>query len=556
MILATRTAETLVDLKGLNTSFLMALYDQSVWTWTLGNFNGRADDVNIVKADSMALTAGAWVRQRATGTTFEPASGLTRTLQVKTAEFISALDFGARGDGTTDDRSAIQAGLDYLGARSGGTLYLPKVAGFYRITSSLRIPSYVTLQGPSVPRYPFMAGNSNSSAIVADFADGNRWVIEASTTSGGNPIGHNSYLGQSLPDGATFDCTVRDVVVTSKVGSPVPFGGIRMQGSPGSVIDNVAINRVGVGVLLNCNFGSRVNVHCLVENYGVILWECNSAKIDCYITGTTPATKTVASGYVPAFMTALNGVMVSDLKLTTETHYNRKFGVIAGSTNSTAVGNTLTIQCVEKFAGGIFQFNTRATTILGPYMEGSGGEVDFGLVAAKSNYIATGVHAYFGGSGMLFDHGAETVAEAHITGIPYTGFGSIDNGPSGTSRLTIRSIGPNFGPSPNQTNVFHLDFDGALSPPTFANGWTATGDPYIEARFYRDRIGNVRLQGTLSPGTSGLAAFTLPSGYRPSKRVWFAVRGGSVVIEPTGEVIPTSPGTSISLDGISFQQVA
>lgn len=37
------------------------------FNWTPGDFTGQADDVSIVKADSTALTVGAWVRQQAEG---------------------------------------------------------------------------------------------------------------------------------------------------------------------------------------------------------------------------------------------------------------------------------------------------------------------------------------------------------------------------------------------------------------------------------------------------------------------------------------------------------
>lgn len=63
----------------------------------------------------------------------------TRTWQNKARDFVSALDFGATGDGTTDDTAAIQLALD-----TGKRIYFP--AGTYKVTSQLDI----TLSGTCV----------------------------------------------------------------------------------------------------------------------------------------------------------------------------------------------------------------------------------------------------------------------------------------------------------------------------------------------------------------------------------------------------------------------
>ena len=61
------------------------------------------------------------------------------------------MSFGAKGDcapdgsSGTDDTAAIQAALDYLDSRGGGTLHFPE--GNYLVTSPLRVPNYTELRG-------------------------------------------------------------------------------------------------------------------------------------------------------------------------------------------------------------------------------------------------------------------------------------------------------------------------------------------------------------------------------------------------------------------------
>lgn len=61
--------------------------------------------------------------------------------------YVNVLDFGATGDGTTDDTAAIQAAIDSFGA-SGGTVFLPKPTTSY-LVSTLQMPTtgIITLLG-------------------------------------------------------------------------------------------------------------------------------------------------------------------------------------------------------------------------------------------------------------------------------------------------------------------------------------------------------------------------------------------------------------------------
>ena len=48
---------------------------------------------------------------------------------------INVFDFGAKGDGTTDDTAAIQAAIDYTAKRGGGKIYFPYTPRGYLIAS-------------------------------------------------------------------------------------------------------------------------------------------------------------------------------------------------------------------------------------------------------------------------------------------------------------------------------------------------------------------------------------------------------------------------------------
>lgn len=71
-----------------------------------------------------------------------PAGAVNRSIFLKLKEFISVLDFGATGNGTTDDTDAIQAAID--GVPAGSILYFP--AGSYLVTE-LSVVKNISLVG-------------------------------------------------------------------------------------------------------------------------------------------------------------------------------------------------------------------------------------------------------------------------------------------------------------------------------------------------------------------------------------------------------------------------
>lgn len=68
-------------------------------------------------------------------------------------EVYNVRDYGAKGDGKTDDTAAFQKALDAAGKAGGGTVHAPR--GNYRFAGHLHVPSAVTLEGvwKSVPAH-------------------------------------------------------------------------------------------------------------------------------------------------------------------------------------------------------------------------------------------------------------------------------------------------------------------------------------------------------------------------------------------------------------------
>lgn len=115
-------------------------------------------------SDILNITTTYTYKGQAAGYTVQtgPTAGdpVTLSLQQWLDQFASVLDFGAVGDGVTDDTDAINRALYQLYCREVNpqirrSLFFP--AGVYRVTGSINIPPYATLVGE---------GNDNSVIVM------------------------------------------------------------------------------------------------------------------------------------------------------------------------------------------------------------------------------------------------------------------------------------------------------------------------------------------------------------------------------------------------------
>lgn len=95
---------------------------------------------------------------------------VTQSLQSWLDQFASVKDFGATGDGITDDTEAINRALYQLFCREVNpqirrSLFFP--AGVYRVTSSILIPPYATLWGEGADNSVIQLDSIDDSTLVS-----------------------------------------------------------------------------------------------------------------------------------------------------------------------------------------------------------------------------------------------------------------------------------------------------------------------------------------------------------------------------------------------------
>ena len=150
--------------------------------------------------------------------------------------------FGAVGDGVTNDATAIQSAINACVAIGGGTVFFPN--GKYRVSSTVYVPALVSLVGNHAAS---VVGGSNCVII----GDAPLSVVVDINGGGGNGMAHIRNIDISRNSVSFLTSTV----------------GINISSANYVSLENVAVNRQGVGIKDNASLGLMCN--------NVIVYGCN-----------------------------------------------------------------------------------------------------------------------------------------------------------------------------------------------------------------------------------------------------------------------------------------
>ncbi len=109
-----------------------------------------------------------------------------RTVQSKLREFVSVKDFGAVGDGVTDDTAEIQAAIDAVFSAGGGVVYMPE--GVYKTSVQITVKAYVTLVGAGMGATTISLTVYDQVIVVSDYGSLRDITADANNLDVGEPV--------------------------------------------------------------------------------------------------------------------------------------------------------------------------------------------------------------------------------------------------------------------------------------------------------------------------------------------------------------------------------
>ncbi|AUR90915.1 coil containing protein [Vibrio phage 1.152.O._10N.222.46.E1] len=265
--------------------------------------------------DGWALVNALTVDNAGLGKVTADGSTTPRTLSDRFSDVINVKDFGAVGDGVTDDTAAFKAALLFaspfdsfpIGTNfcnsgyyqtSGGTVYVPN--GKYRLTENLYLNHGVSLIGQESTQARWGSStvqtwNQHGCANLYYDLPQDAEVICLDTVGFDNTTGLRStnqgeILGSDIDSGkiSLGKVVIRNITISMDEGKAI-FCGLRVAGSPTSVIENVAVvGRPLIAIMQSASWAAKwKDIFTRSSGRGLHIRGANAGATfeNCYISG-------------------------------------------------------------------------------------------------------------------------------------------------------------------------------------------------------------------------------------------------------------------------------
>ena len=523
-------------------------------------------------------------------------TSIVRTVQNRLRERVSVLDFGAKGDGATDDVTYIQNAINYVNSKGGGEVYFPE--GVYYLTavngtdssSHLALPGYhsVTLVGDGPNASVLKPSTTNKTILGLSSGADNcgarnlRFDRDAVAITGGNGIQFHT--------AATNPNFYAENLYITKQYHGVHASTARPQGS------------TWVGCFFNLNTGDGINL--IMNNEERFLGCIANQNIGSgFRIGGAYTTNQPSDGglYLIGCTAYGNGAQGLWVEGTSTYKAFAVFGLGCIFDTNTGDGVRLANSVTSVFTGCRSSFNTErgwhikagAKEVVLSSCEGSdNGKEGFLFVGACEDIIGTAIHAlsnnraaasYYGirfegpcvniklscgSSGnaddINFNAGSPDAGGTDVNIDRDTQYGGVEFDATGGSPSYIYVLDFNY---PEMSTLVTLGAgvgtdiwtpNQPVIAPSFSNSWVDFGGSYQTAGYWKDRDGVVHLRGEIKDGTLNAAAFTLPVGYRPENIINFSCASNAAFgygyVSSSGVVVPVGgDNDAFSLSGIRFR---
>lgn len=181
-------------------------------------------------------------------------SAVARTVQGRLSDTFSVKDYGATGEGSVDDRNAIQAAITAAIANGGGTVYFP--SGTYKITSEIGSSLSATIAGTSIR----LQGAANAvldvqPTVFTYYAirfQGTNWrslIVDGLIIKGNNKLDTGIRLSPSTAaPRAEFlsvnNCVITDLNAVDNIANTVAVHGMNLSGAISVSVTNSRVENL------------------------------------------------------------------------------------------------------------------------------------------------------------------------------------------------------------------------------------------------------------------------------------------------------------------------